>query len=220
MKIRVLIADAHGMVREGLRAVLERSGAVEVVGETGSLQEAISMLAQLAPSIAIFDVHSGDPHGNEAVQKAVAAGVKVIVLSLRSDRYSVSAALQAGAMGYLLKVGGTEELTLAIRTAHSGALYLTPKIAALMVDQYLRRPNSNINSDAPARVMKSLSSRETGVLRLIAEGMTSKEIGQKLELSAKTIEAYRAQLMEKLNIRTVAGLTKYAIREGLTPLEA
>jgi two-component system, NarL family, response regulator NreC len=213
--VKVVLADDHRMMRDGLRAVLERAG-VEVVGEAANGHEAIAEVRRLRPEILVVDITMPELNGIDAARRVTAElpGIKVIALSMNSDRRYVIAMLEAGATGYLLKNSASDELLNALAVVTRGQTYLSPAIAGSVVEQAVgRAPSSRREAERP------LSVREREVLQLIAEGKSSKGIAATLEIAVTTVETHRRQIMDKLNLRTVAELTKYAIREGLTSAE-
>lgn len=216
MKTKVLLADDHKIFRDGLRSLIEKEG-MEVVGEAENGRKAIKLAEKLMPDLIIMDVSMPDMNGIEATRKITAAihDVKVIALSMHSDRRFVLGMLEAGASGYLLKDCAFGELASAINQVTKGNTYLSPKIADVVVKGYL-----NKNTDSATKGGAVLTSREREVLQLIAEGLTAKEIAAHVFLSIKTIETHRRNIMQKLNMRSTADLTKYAIREGLASLDA
>ena len=216
MPIRVLLADDHDVVRSGLKMLLEQEGDIEVVGDAANGQAAVELARKMRPHVVVMDISMPDLTGTAATRRIrkEAKGVKVLALSAHTDRRFVSDMLEAGANGYLPKSCAAEELVNAIREIHSGGTYLSPKIAGVVVERFVKarpRPWDSAKED--------LTPREREVLQLIAEGKSSKEIGAAFHISARTVETHRQRIMAKLGIRTVAGLTKYAIREGLTMLE-
>lgn len=215
MKTRVLLADDHVMMRGGLRMLLEQNSELAVVGEAEDGREAVRLTKKLSPDVVVMDVAMPDMNGIEATRQLCAdsPGVKVIALSMHSDRHFVSEMLKAGATAYLLKQCAVDELITAIRTVLKNQVYLSPGISGVVVDHFVRK-----SSKSEATAFSQLTDREREVLQLMAEGKTSKEIANQLHLSIKTIETHRMKIIEKLNIHTVAELTKYAIREGLTSL--
>ena len=216
MTIRVLLADDHKIVRQGLRGLLEKQPDIEVIAEAEDGRTAVRLVKEMSPNVVIMDVAMPDLNGIEATRQitAKAPGTKVVTLSMYSDRRFVAEMLGAGASGYLLKDCAFEELIQAIHTVAANQVYLSPTIVNTLVKDYIHRLEK---SDASA--FSLLTTREREVLQLLAEGKTTKEIGHQLYLSVKTIETYRQQIMIKLNIRSIAELTTYAIREGLTALE-
>lgn len=215
MSTRVLIADDHKIFREGLRALLEKQRGIEVVAEAKDGLEAVRFAQKLIPDVVIMDVAMPEKNGMEATRETleVLPKTKVIALSMHSDRRFVLQMLKAGAVGYLLKDSAFEELAAAIQAVVSGQTYLSPKITDVVIKEYL---HSQARSEAS--VFTILTHREREVLQLLAEGKSTKEIAATLHVSVKTIETHRQQVMDKLDIHSVAELTKYAIREGLTSL--
>jgi two-component system response regulator NreC len=209
---RVLIADDHKIMREGLRSLLEeRRGEFECVGEAEDGYQATIMAKELHPDIVIMDVAMPKLNGIDATRqiKAELPQTKVIILSIHANRAYVLQVLQAGASAYLLKDSAFEDLATALNAARKGEMYLSPGISEIQTGKSTQ--------DATPQ-SERLTNRELQVLQLIAEGKTTKEIAARLTVSVKTIETHRKQIMEKLGIRSIAGLTKFCIREGLTSL--
>jgi DNA-binding NarL/FixJ family response regulator len=206
MTLKILLADDHQILRHALRALLEREGC-EVVAEAEDGQQAIESVERLSPDIAVLDLSMPVINGIEATRAIVARGVptKVILLTVHREEHYVLAALKAGVMGYVLKTQASADLLHAMREVVANAVYLSPGVSRTVVDAYLSK------RDLPRT---TLSPREREVLRLIAEGKTTKEIASLLGLSVKTADSHRTRLMEKLDIHDVAGLTRYAIRAG------
>lgn len=215
MTTRVLLVDDHKIMRQGLRTMLETETDAEVIGEAEDGHAAIELAESLVPDIVIMDVGMPGMNGMEATRRIAGetAGPRVIALSMHSDKRFVMEMLRAGASGYLLKDGAFEELAQALDAVSSGKTYLSPTIADVVLAATMQK--STATEAAPASV---LTPREREVLQLIAEGNTTKAIAAKLGVSVKTIETHRQNIMEKLQIRSVAELTKYAIREGITSL--
>lgn len=215
MTVKILIADDHKILREGLRSLLETEPEFAIVAEAQDGLSAISAAKKHKPDIAILDIGMPDLNGIEATRKirSEMAETKVIALSMHADRRFVMGILEAGANGYLLKDSAFAELILAVTAVAKGKMYLSPSIAETVVKNSLEKLDQNEEGSSVV-----LSGREREVLQMIAEGKSTKEIALKLFVSTKTVETHRKQIMDKLNIRTVAGLTKYAIREGLTSL--
>jgi DNA-binding NarL/FixJ family response regulator len=213
MSIKVLIADDHQIVREGLRSMLEHELDIKVVGEAEDGRMVQRMARELSPDVIIMDVAMPDLNGIEATRQILAElpRVKIIALSMHDDRRFVLNMLKAGAAGYMLKDCAFKDLAKAIRVVMSHKTYLSHEIADIVVKDYLSS-NQPIESSA----FYLLSPREREVLQLIAEGKTSGQMAESLHVSVKTIESHRQQIMVKLKIKSVAELTKYAIREGLT----
>ncbi|OGR08378.1 MAG: DNA-binding response regulator [Desulfobacca sp. RBG_16_58_9] len=213
MSIKVLIADDHQIMREGLRAMLEKEHDIVVLGEAEDGRMIERLARELAPDVIIMDVAMPDLNGIEATRQIVAElpGVKIIALSMHDDRRFVLNMLKAGAAGYMLKDSAFTDLAKAIRVVMSGKTYLSHEVTDIVVKDYVSSSQS-----AESSAFHLLSPREREVLQLLAEGKTSALIGEKLHISVKTVETHRQQIMVKLKIRSVAELTKYAIREGLT----
>jgi two-component system response regulator NreC len=213
MSIKVLIADDHRIMRDGLRAMLEKEHDIKVVGEALDGRMTERLARELLPDVIIMDVAMPELNGIEATRQIVAElpGVKIIALSMHDDRRFVLNMLKAGASGYMLKDCAFKDLSKAIRVVMSHKTYLSHEVADILVKDYLSSPNAS-----EASVFHLLSPREREVLQLLAEGKTSNQIGDSLHISMKTVETHRAQLMAKLKVKGVAELTKYAIREGLT----
>ena len=214
--IRIVLADDHDVVRAGIRGILVKQTNIEVVGEASNGREALQMARDLRPNMIVMDIAMPELNSLEATRQIVAAevDVKVLILSMHSSRQFVSEVLKAGASGYLLKNNALRELPIAINAVANGKVYLSPGVAELVVEDYVR------HVPATGKVaFATLSAREREVLQLLAEGKTSKEIANSLSVSVKTVESHRSQIMDKLGIRTVAELTKFAVREGLTPLD-
>lgn len=210
MPINVLLADDHNIFREGLKSLLSQQPDIRVVAETDNGFAAVERSRAVSPDIAILDVKMPSLNGIDAARRIrlQSANTKVIILSMHIDKEYVMAALNAGATGFIAKECFCSELVAAIHTVADGAPYLSPTISGALVDG-LR---------SPEKEEKQLSQREQQVLRLIAEGMCTKEIAFDLGLSTKTVETYRQNLMKKLQITTVANLVRYAIREGIAEL--
>ncbi len=221
MSIRVLLADDHQIVRDGLRAMLARSLDVEVVGEAENGRDAVKLAREIRPDVVVMDIGMRELNGIEATRQITSEmeGVRVVALSMHSDRRYVSEMLAAGASGYLLKDGAFDELATAIRTVAEGRTFLSQGVSDVVLEDYRRHLSGNSAPTNLSGGTRQLSGREREVLQLIAEGQSTKEIAAQLQLSAKTIETHRRQIMEKLGIYNVAGLIKYAVREGLTTLD-
>jgi two-component system response regulator NreC len=214
-RIPVLIADDHKIMREGLRSLLEeRRNEFECVGEAENGQQAIEMTKELRPDIIVMDIAMPDLNGIDATRaiKAELPGTKVIVLSMHANRSYVLQVLQAGASAYLLKDAAFEELTKALTAIRKGEMYLS---AGIIESGALKNEPSKVPDQGVLR-SERLTKRELQVLQLIADGKTTKEVAAALAISVKTVETHRKQIMDKLEIYTIAGLTKFCIREGLT----
>lgn len=210
--IRVVIADDHHLVRQGLRALLEKAGDILVVGEASDGSEAVTLVAQLSPDVAVMDIAMPRLNGIQAIERIQALGLStpIVVLSVYSDATTVRQVLRRGAKGYLLKKSVFEELLLAIRAACRGETYLSPPISELIL--------SGILSQGGQSGDEVLSAREREVLQLVAEGHTNAAIAQLMNISAKTVEKHRANIMVKLNVHDTAGLVRSAIRFGLVEI--
>jgi DNA-binding NarL/FixJ family response regulator len=215
MTVRILIADDHKILREGLKSLLEKQPGFAVVAEAEDGLSAFDGVKRHKPDIAILDIGMPGLNGIEVTRKirSEIAETRVIALSMHADRRFVMGILEAGANGYLLKDSAFEELVTAVRAVAKGRMYLSPSIAETVVKSSLEKSDRGQQGSSVL-----LSGREREVLQMIAEGKSTKEIAFKLFVSTKTVETHRKQIMDKLNIRTIAGLTKYAIREGLTSL--
>ena len=216
MSIRILLVDDHKIMRAGLRALIGKEKDLEVVGETGDGRSAVDLARDLSPDVIIMDISMNKLNGIDATQQITAArsDVKVLALSMHSDEHFVAGMLAAGASGYLLKDCAVEELSLAIRTVVSGNTYLSPPISKVVIRDYVSRLTKGVLS--PLAV---LTTKEREILQLLAEGKTSKEIASFLNLSARTVEAHRREMMDRLDIHSIAELTKYAVRKGITDLD-
>ena len=215
MSVRIILAEDHRITREGLVNLLQERPDMEVVGEAENGREAVRLAGELSPDLVIMDVTMPDLNGIDATRIITSGSnnTKVIALSMYSDKQFVQGMIQAGASGYLLKDCAFEELVSAIQAVIQGDTYLSPGIAGIVVQDYLTKLTTDRSSADTV-----LTNREREVLQLIAEGNSTKEIAARLTASVKTVETHRRQIMEKLGIFSIAELTKYAIREGLTTL--
>jgi two-component system response regulator NreC len=215
MNIRIILAEDHKITREGLVNMLKNQRNMQVIGEAQNGREAVQLAIDLSPDLVIMDVTMPNLNGIDATRVITSNSnaVKVIALSMYSDKQFVQGMMQAGASGYLLKDCAFDELVNAIRVVYAGETYLSPGIAGIVVQDYVKKLSNSASSAGTL-----LTKREREVLQLISEGKSTKLIATQLDVSIKTVETHRRQMMEKLGIRNVAGLTKYAIREGLTSL--
>jgi DNA-binding NarL/FixJ family response regulator len=210
--IRVLLADDHSLVRAGIRSLLNAMSEVEVIAEASSGEEALEMVARQPPDVVLMDIAMKGITGLDAAARMRERypSVRVVILSMHSGEEYVLQALRAGAAGYLLKDAATGELELALRSVMRGESWLSPAVSRQVVEGYVQRAGA----EAPPDV---LTARQREVLRLVAGGKSTKEIAFFLNLSVKTVETHRAQIMERLGIRDVPGLVRYALRTGLVP---
>ncbi|WP_169852988.1 response regulator [Anaerohalosphaera lusitana] len=213
MATRIILADDHEIMREGLCALIRKCDDLEVVGQASDGRKAIEMVQELKPDIAIMDISMPGLNGIEAARKMLAANsdIKIMGLSTHSTRSMVVKMLKAGALGYMLKESAFSELKQAIETMLQGKTYLCSRTSEVVLADYM-----NMISDPKKIGRDILTPREKEVLQMVAEGLTTKEIAAQLSVSAKTIDSHREHIMEKLKMHNVASLTKYAIKEGLT----
>jgi DNA-binding NarL/FixJ family response regulator len=212
--IRVVLADDHALVRAGMRSLLNGMSRVEVVGEAASGEEALELAAREKPDVVLMDIAMKGISGLDAAarMRERQPEVRVVILSMHAGEEYVLQALRAGAVGYLLKDAATGELELAIRSVMRGESWFSPAVSRQVVEGYVQR----VGGESAAEV---LTTRQREVLRLVAGGKSTKEIAFDLNLSVKTVETHRAQIMERLGIRDVAGLVRYALRTGLVPAD-
>jgi DNA-binding NarL/FixJ family response regulator len=220
MSLRIVLVDDHKLLREGLKSLLEDEPDLEVVGEAEDGHECILLTKRLKPDVVVMDVGMPGLNGMDATRQVLADSpeVKILALSMHTDKRFASGMLQAGASGYLLKDAAYDELIRAIRTVAAGKTYLSPTITEVVVEDYVQRLGGGEGESAGA--FSVLSAREREVLQAMAEGRSTKEIAAALHLSVKTVESHRMAIMNKLDIHSVAELTKYAVREGLTSLDS
>ncbi|MGH9443495.1 MAG: response regulator [Thermoanaerobaculia bacterium] len=213
--IRVVLVDDHALFRAGVRSLLARLEGIEVVGEASDGREALKLIRRESPDVAILDISMPGLRGLEAAKcvRETSPGVRVVILSMHSSDEYVLRALQSGASGYLLKDSLAGELEIAIRAVARGGTYLTPAVARRVAEGYIQVAGSN-----PA-ASGGLTERQQEILQLIAEGHSNREIGQVLNLSSKTVDTHRTQIMQKLGIHDVTGLVRYAVRVGLVSSE-
>ena len=213
MEIKILLVEDHTIVREGLRTVLSKEEDLIVIGEAADGLEGIELAQKLVPHIILMDVSLPNLNGVEATRRICKENpaIKVIALSMHSNERFIVEMLRSGASGYLLKDCASLELARAIRIVANGRVYISPAVASTIVEEFTRQqPTSS--------AFEKLSSREREVVQLVAEGKSTKEMARHLGLSVKTIEAHRRKIMLKLQIDSIAELTKYALRQGLTSL--
>lgn len=211
-RIRIVIADDHMIVKDGLRSLLERQPDMEVVAEANDGRTALEYVNNLLPDVVIMDISMRELNGIEATRMVTSQspGVKVIALSMYSDKQFIKGMLKAGASGYMLKDSAFKELIVAIQTVVRNKIYISPGIADIVTEDYLQHLSEE---DTSAHSL--LTTRELEVLQLLAEGNSTKHVASSLSISVKTVESHRQKIMKKLDIHNIAGLTKYAIREGI-----
>lgn len=209
--LRVLLADDHRLVRQGIRRILTEAGC-EIVAEADDGREAVRLSQGLRPSVAILDVGMPGLNGIEAARQiARQPGVNVMMVSMHADDFYVVRALQAGVKGYVLKDSADTELVAAVRSVASGGSFLSPGVASVLIDDYVRRLAESGATDR----LDALSAREREVLQLVAEGKSNKDIAKELGLGVSTVETHRANVMTKLNLHTTAEMVRYAVRAGV-----
>jgi DNA-binding NarL/FixJ family response regulator len=211
LRTRVLLADDHAVVRDGLRALLEQVGDFEIVGTAGNGRDAVAEAQRLSPDVVVMDIAMPELDGIEATRRILekCAGTKVLILSMVLSSEHLHRAMHAGARGYVLKESAGDEVVEAVRAVQAGKRYLSHKISETMIDDYLR-------DGVRVSPLDSLSLRERDVLQLVVEGQTNSVIAAKLSLSPKTIETYRTRIMRKLKVHDTVELVKFAMRHGLT----
>jgi RNA polymerase sigma factor (sigma-70 family) len=217
LKIRVLVADDHAIIREGLRVMLGNQPDMEVVGIASNGYEAIRLVDQREPDVVVMDISMPELNGIEAISQMLPRhpNIKVIVLSIHETKPYVYRALKAGARGYLLKETAGLEVVDAVRAVYSGDRYLSQRISDLLTDVSFR----NLEVSMEVSPLERLSPREREILQLVAEGKTSQEIAERLSISPKTVDTYRSRLMHKIGVEDMAGLVKFAIQHGVISLE-
>lgn len=214
--IRVILADDHHLVRQGICALLEKMGDVEVIAQADNGRQVLTLAEQFKPEVLIVDIAMPQLNGIQVAEqiKTLGLNIKVIILSMHADEMLVRQALKFGVRGYLLKRSVSEELALAVRAAMHDEIYLCPAVGAIMADSWQSPPPSDEDS-----AFDRLSPREREVLKLIAEGHTNKSVAQILDISPKTVEKHRTSLMTRLNTHDLAGLIRVALKHGLIFLE-
>jgi two-component system response regulator NreC len=217
-RIRVVVADDHTIVRQGLLALLNEQQDIEVVAEAEDGRDALKKVEKFLPDILILDVGMPRLNGLEAARqiKRQNQTVKILMLTMHSDEEYIFETLKAGASGYLLKDAAATELITAIHSIHSGQSYLSPSVSHRVIENYIRRSDPPNNEDTGSH--KLLTEREREVLQLVAEGKTNREIADILNISIKTVDNHRTNLMNKLDIHDRAGIVRYAIRKGIITL--
>jgi DNA-binding NarL/FixJ family response regulator len=212
MTIRILIADDHEIVAEGLKSLVEAEPGMEVIGIVPDGREALKHARESKPDVVVMDMSMPELNGADATRAILQndSSCRVIVLSMYAEREYVRRALKAGALGYVVKRSAAREMVDAIRAVHAGQRYLSPRVADVVIEA---------GADDKDDLLAKLSMREREVLQLLAEGNTGAEIAQRLSLSQKTVETYRARLVEKLGIRDLPGLVRFAIQRGIVTLD-
>lgn len=215
MGIKIILADDHKIVRDGLRTLLERESDMEVIAEAEDGRAVVNLAKQLSPDLVIMDIIMPGLNGIDATRDIIRKDphIKVIGLSMHSDKRFVSGMFQAGASGYLLKDCAFDELATAVRTVVSNHTYLSPGIANIIIERQRER-----SSQSGSTTFTNLTTREREILHHLADGMSSRDISSTLDISVKTVQSHRQNIMRKLNINNVTDLIKYAIREGLTSM--
>ncbi len=214
--MKILLVDDHKMLREGLRLLIEKLGRMTIVGEADNGISAVGLARDLKPDLVLMDFALPDLNGVEATRRILAEvpGVKVIALSMHADKRYVRHMFAAGARGYVLKGSAFEEVAAAIKTVAAGRIYISPKITDQVLAEYVQQlAHPSAGEESP------LSGREREVLQLLAEGKSSRKIAERLHVSVTTVDTHRKHIMDKLGFRSIAELTKYAVREGLTSLD-
>jgi DNA-binding NarL/FixJ family response regulator len=214
MTIRTLLADDHVMLRDALRLMLEQEADIEIVGEASDGQGVLDIVAQTKPDVVVMDIAMPGMGGIEATRRLIKqdAGLKVLALTTYPDKRYVNEMLSAGAVGYITKSAASDQLLQAIRSVAQGKPYFSQEVASALLESVRRTPNSV----SPKGSKELLGRRERQVLSLLAEGYSSSQIAEQLHIAASTVDVHRRNIMRKLNLHSVAELTKFAIREGLT----
>ena len=213
---RVLLVDDHTLMRKGLKALLEKEPSLEICAEAADGMDAVRLARELKPDVVVMDLGLPRLNGVEATRQILEEdpACRVIALSMHQDKRYVTRALRAGACGYLLKDAALEDLVKAIEAVGQGQTFLSPEVAGLVIDELKNQPEGQEQVDS------LLTGREREVLQLLAEGQSTKDIAKLLHISPKTVETHRRKLMDKLDLHSVADLTRYAIREGLVDFES
>ncbi|HMZ50839.1 response regulator transcription factor [Candidatus Sumerlaeota bacterium] len=218
-EIRLLVADDHTIVRQGLRKLLETEPGVEVVGEATDGRDAVTKAMDLMPDIVLMDLSMPGLHGLEATRQITKRlpKTRVLILSMHKNEAYVLQALQSGASGFVLKDSASEEVLTAIRSVSRGDSYLSPSISRVLIEDYLRL--STPGAGGAKSLYDTLTVREREIFQLLAEGLKNQEIAERLHVSVKTVETHRAHIMEKLNLNNIAELVKYSIEIGIVQLD-
>lgn len=220
--MRILLADDHALVRAGFSALIQKIDGVEVIAEAADGHEALRLIRELVPDIAFVDISMPGMNGLEVTARAAreSPGTRIIILSMHADDEYVLHALRSGALGYILKDAKITELEHAIQTVSEGKMFLCSTVSDHFVDRYPDRIGmAQKKTGKDEKHFEALTPRQREILQLIAEGHTTREIASKLNLSIKTVETHRSQIMDRLNIRDIAGLVRYAIRSGIVQPE-
>jgi two-component system response regulator NreC len=214
--MKILLADDHKLMREGLRMLLENLHGMTIVGEAGDGISAVRMARKLKPDLVLMDIAMPDLNGIEATRRIMteSPGVKVVALSMHADMRFMKHMFAAGAAGYVLKGSAFEEVAAAIKTVAAGRIYISPHITDQVLAEYVKQLTTpSAGAESP------LSGREREVLQMLAEGKSSRKVAERLHVSVTTVDTHRKHIMDKLGFRSIAELTKYAVREGLTSLD-
>lgn len=217
MSITIVLADDHAVVRDGLRLLLNTQPDLKVVGTAANGREAVQLVEQWSPAVALLDIAMPEVNGLEAARQIQRArpNTRVIILSMHRTPEHIAQALEAGVLGYVLKESASEDVLAAVRAVCAGKRYLSASVTEAALDYYVQQRQSG----AGLSPLERLNERERAVLRLLADGLTSGEIADRLALSPKTVDTYRSQIMHKLDIHHLPGLVKFAIQHGLTTIE-
>lgn len=220
MTIRILLADDHALVRAGIRMLIQGLPGFQVIAETGDGQEAVRLARQLDPDIALLDLSMPGLNGLDATVRIVreCPAIRVVALSMHTAENYVLEALRAGAVGYVVKDAAVEELEQALNAVSAGERFLSPAVSRHVLQGYLRLAKGETTPE-PRPTVDQLTPRQREILQLIAEGRSTRDIAERLSISIKTVETHRAQIMQRVDIHDVAGLTRYAIRAGLIEAE-
>lgn len=216
-EIRVLLAEDHTIVRKGLRSLLDAEATITVVGEAENGRQAIDQVEHLLPDVVVMDIGMPGLNGLEATRqiKKRFPDVQVLILTVHTGEEYILQILRAGASGYLIKQAAPTDLVQAIQAAHQGGIFLSPSISRKVIEDYVQQASATAELDS----YEKLTDREREVLQLIAEGHSTRQIAEQLHISVKTVETHRAHLMDKLDLRSTAELTQYAIRKGVISLD-